>query len=146
MRRKLGPWLAAALLLTAASASAGAVSVLSLLLTTSGSAASSERSVQRFLCVFDQHVSPETGRISRDNPLRYEFVVDGTGHAFAVARNVYPVEVITGDQGITFLEVLKTGAVQTTTIHKTGSAVHSRHTMLSVTGEIVPSQYYGVCK
>ena len=119
---------------------------LSPLFTTSGSAASSERPVQRFLCVFDQHVSPKTGQISRDDSLRYEFVVDETGHAFAVGRNVYPVKVITGDQGITFLEVLKTGAVQTTTIHKTGSAVHSRHTMISVTGEIVPSQYYGTCK
>ena len=55
-------------------------------------------------------------------PLRYEFVVDGTGHAFAIGRNVYPVQVIKGSEGITFLEVLKTGAVQTTTIQKTGKA------------------------
>ncbi|MCE2492239.1 MAG: hypothetical protein J4F40_06475 [Alphaproteobacteria bacterium] len=44
------------------------------------------------------------------------------------------------------LEVLKTSAPQTITIHMTGSAVHSRHAMLSVIGEITPSQYYGTCK
>ena len=71
-------------------------------------------------------------------------MVDGTGHAFAVGRNVYPVMVIPGDSGMTFLEVLATGAVQTTTISKQGNAVHSRHTILA--GEFVPSQYYGSCE
>lgn len=66
--------------------------VISLALNPIGSSAS-ERPI-RFLCVFDRHVSPETGRVSRSNPLRYEFVVDGTGHAFAVGRNVYPVQAI----------------------------------------------------
>ena len=58
--------------------------------------------------------------------------------------NVYPVKVIPGDNGITFLEVLVTGAVQTTTINKQGKAVHSRHTIIA--GEFVPSQYYGTCE
>ncbi len=105
-----------------------------------------ESTVQRFVCVFDRHVSPETNGVSSDSTLRTEFVVDGTGHAFAVGRNVYPVRVVVGNQGVTFLEELVTGAVQTTTIHETGSAVHSRHTMFSVAGEIMPSQYYGTCK
>ena len=120
------------------------VPVLFVWMATLGGSGRAEAGPLRFLCVFDQHVSQETGHISRDIPLSYEFVVDGTGHAFAVARNVYPVEVITGDESITFLEVLESGAVQTTTIHETGRAVHSRHTILF--GEFVPSQYYGTCK
>ena len=51
-------------------------------------AAESTKSVQRFVCVFDKHVSPETTRLSSVNPLRIKFVVDRTGHAFAVAGNV----------------------------------------------------------
>ena len=100
--------------------------------------AESTKPVQRFVCVFDKHVSPETTRLSSRSPLRIEFLVDGTGHAFAVGRNVYPVKVIPGENGITFLEVLVTGAVQTTTMNKKGKAVHSRHTLIA--GEFVPSQ------
>lgn len=99
--------------------------------------------VQRFTCVFDRHVSPETGGISRDSPLSYEFVA-GPGYAFAIGRDVYPVRLVVGDEGVTFLEELPTGVVQTTTIHKSGEAVHSRHT--SIFGEFVPSQYYGACE
>ena len=81
-------------------------------------------------------------------PLRYEFVIDGTGHAFAVGKNVYPVRVFTGSRSLTFLEELESGAIQSTTIHKRGSAVHSRHTILDLGAEdpFVPSQYYGTCK
>ena len=72
-------------------------------------------------------LGPETGRVSRDDSLRYEFLADGTGHALAVGRNVHPVQVVTGDQGITLLEVLKTGAVQTIAILMTGGAGNDRH-------------------
>ncbi|MCY4303839.1 MAG: hypothetical protein OXC62_03505 [Aestuariivita sp.] len=75
--------------------------------------------------------------------MRIEFTIDGTGHAFAVGRNVYPVQVVTGYQGTTFFEVLATGAVQTTIVYRSGNAVHSRHTMLSGANELVPSQNYG---
>ena len=83
-------------------------------------------------------------QLSSANPLRIEFMIDGTGHAFAVGHNVYPVEAIPGANGVTFLEVLESGAVQTTTVNKQGEAVHSRHTILG--GELVPSQYYGACE
>ena len=105
-----------------------------------------QQSLQRFVCAFDRHVSPDKGRISKSEILRIEFTIDGTGHAFAVGRNVYPVQVVTGDQGITFLEVLATGAVQTTTVHRSGDAVHSRHTMFSFLNKVTPSQYYGSCQ
>ena len=123
----------------------GAILATCVLLAMGGAAvAESAKPVQRFVCVFDKHASPETNRLSSANPLRIEFMVDGTGHAFAAGRNVYPVKVIPGDNGVTFLEVLVTGAVQTTTMNTQGKAVHSRHTILA--GELVPSQYYGTCE
>ena len=122
----------------------GVILAVCMLLAMGGAAmAESTEPVQRFVCVFDMHVSPETTRLSDKSPLRIEFMVDGTGRAYAVGRNIYPVKVIPGDSGITFLEVLVTGAVQTTTLSKQGKAVHSRHTLID--GEFAPSQYYGTC-
>ena len=106
--------------------------------------AESTKPAQRFVCVFDEHVPPKTTRLSNKNTLRIEFIVDGSGHAFAVGRNVNPVKVISGIDGMTFLEVLVTGAVQTTTMNKRGEAVHSRHTI--ILGSLVPGQYYGTCE
>ena len=53
-----------------------------------------------------------------------------------------------GKEGISFIEILDSGAVQTTTIvflpeSQFGSAVHSRHTLM-LSG-LVPSQNYGTC-
>lgn len=61
------------------------------------------------------------------------------GHA-----GISPVLAFEGPRGITFLELLPTGAVQTTTIGADGSAVHSRNSL--IVGEVVPSQYYGECQ
>ena len=59
-------------------------------------------------------------------------------------QGVEEVGIVTGTYGITFLETLPTGAVQTTTVAKNGRSVHSRHSMM---GEgILPSQYYGTCR
>ena len=104
--------------------------------------------VMRFTCSFDDYVSPKTSGITRGDSLRYEFAIDGTGHAFAVGKNVYPVRVFTGSRSLTFLEELESGAIQSTTIHQSGRAVHSRHTIMDFGGgdPFVPSQYYGTCK
>ncbi len=48
---------------------------------------------------------------------------------------------VTGDFS---LELLSTGAVQTTTIDINNKSVHSRHTLMF--GDLMPSQYYGRCK
>ena len=54
---------------------------------------------------------------------------------------------VPGQEGISFIETLATGAVQTTTIvlspdSQLGNAVHSRHSLIS---GLVPSQNYGFC-
>ena len=105
-----------------------------------------ESAVQRFTCVFDRHVSPNTNGVSRSDTMRLEFVIDGMGDAYAIGQFVEPVRWVVGDQGVTFLEELRTGAVQSTTIHSSGNAVHSRHTMISIANELVPSQFYGTCQ
>jgi len=54
------------------------------------------------------------------------------------------VNPVLGTMGITFLEVLATGAVQFTAIAKSGGAVHSRNTVMFE--GLVSSQYYGICR
>jgi len=49
-----------------------------------------------------------------------------------------------GLSGVTFLEKLTAGVVQTTTVANDGRSVHSRHTIIGK--EMVPSQYYGYCR
>ena len=54
------------------------------------------------------------------------------------------VEFIAGEDGLTFLEALKSGAVYATTIDTSGKSVHTRHALLR--GLLVPSQSYGSCR
>jgi hypothetical protein len=54
------------------------------------------------------------------------------------------VAAVSGPYGISFVEILGTGVVQSTTISKANKAVHSRHTIIA--REFVPSQYYGQCR
>ena len=53
------------------------------------------------------------------------------------------VETNLGSEGITFVEKLSSGSLQTTTIALDGSAVHSRNTI--IIGKVLGSQYIGTC-
>ncbi|MGG7565533.1 hypothetical protein ACQ5SO_05155 [Rhodovulum sp. DZ06] len=95
----------------------------------------------------DFTVSCSNGKGCRDESLAMTFRFDTlTGDAFIEGNNgVSPVKLISGLSAETFIEQLGTGAVQTTTVNRTdGSAVHSRHTIL--TGQFAASQFYGACK
>ena len=87
--------------------------------------------------------SDEDGRGAEDFNL--EFKYDTITHdAFMVGNNgISKVAAIKESQGITFLELLSTGAVQTTTIANNYKSVHSRHTLFL--DNLMPSQYYGTC-
>jgi hypothetical protein len=91
---------------------------------------------QRYLC-----------RFSKDDGerLHLEFTRDfTTNRAFIVGNNgLAPVLPVDGTDLVTFLEVLRTGAVQTTSISWDGSALHSRSTFSG--GKFIPSQWAGVC-
>ncbi len=99
----------------------------------------------RFECDFTKYSSPDgVKRVKGD--FKLEFTLDTiSGDAMLVGSNgmtkVFPEM---GSDGVTFLELLSTGVVQSTTVSGLGQAVHSRHTIIN--GEIVPTQYYGACK
>lgn len=48
-----------------------------------------------------------------------------------------------GASGFSFMELVASGVVQTTTIALSGIAVHSRHTIIE--NELVPAQHHGRC-
>jgi hypothetical protein len=77
--------------------------------------------------------------------LNLEFVHDTTTNKAYVVGNAGLAEVVAhvGDRAITFLELLPTGAVQSTTIAlQNGAAVHSRHSLFV---DLIPAQFRGKC-
>ena len=72
-----------------------------------------------------------------------------TGEGFAEGNNGR-VEAIVfrGYAALSFVEVLLSGAVQTTTINISGHALHSRHTTFGGNSpeSMVPAQYRGECE
>ena len=75
--------------------------------------------------------------------LEYIFEV-GSDRAFLIGNaGVNSVVPVVGTDAVSFLEILNSGAVQTTTIARNGSAVHSRHTLMA---DFIPSQYTGICR
>lgn len=104
--------------------------------------ATAQAETLRWNCTYQTIAKPEgVGR----ELFKLEFAMDSlTKRAVLLGNNgMSDVEVYTGSQGITFQEKLPTGAVQTTTISKDGSSVHSRHSLMG--GRFIPSQYYGKC-
>ncbi|SMX25241.1 hypothetical protein [Boseongicola aestuarii] len=99
-----------------------------------------------YTCSFVAYHSMDEIEISKAEDFVLNFTFDTiTNDAFLVGNNgVSPVFLVEGEKGITFLEVLSTGAVQTTTIAFDGGAVHSRHSIIS--GALMPTQYYGFCE
>ena len=72
----------------------------------------------------------------------------GTGKGKIVGNiGVSEVLVVEGPVAISFIEPLRTGAVQLTTIIlKTGEAAHSRNSVMSGVDKFMPSQAVGQCK
>ena len=99
-----------------------------------------------YTCTFPAYHSMLEIEISKADGFVLDFTFDTISNdAFMVGNlGVSPVTLVKGQEGITFLDVLPTGAVQMTTVTLDGSAVHSRHTIIF--GELVPSQYYGSCE
>jgi hypothetical protein len=58
---------------------------------------------------------------------------------------VSDIDTHVGSYGVTFMEKLETGVVQTTTIANSGASAHSRHTIFP-DKKIIPTQFYGQCK
>ena len=98
------------------------------------------------VCEFPKYHSQDETRLQTasgfEMTFRYDLI---NSEAFMEGNGGISSVVLTGGSaGLTFLEFLNTGAIQSTTVAKNGAAVHSRHTLMF--GDLVPSQYYGSCK
>ena len=101
-----------------------------------------------FTCDFPNYVTDED-RGTQSN-FRLVFEVDTISKKSFMKGNNGISEVlnILGPEGISFIEILDSGSVQTTTVallpeSQLGNAVHSRHSLIS---GLVPSQNYGFCE
>jgi hypothetical protein len=116
---------------------------LSLLLM-AGFASYAEADVLAFSCSFSSTCTLDDGCEATEFALN--FTVDSqTGFATMIGNvGMVGVTAFVGTEGINFLEQLQNGTTQSTSISRSGGAVHSRHTFIS--GELAASQFYGVCK
>ena len=99
-------------------------------------------------CSFNEQarLHPTEGIIVSNN-INFElmFEINNNKVNFIGNNGSEPVKSNWGDYAVTFVEELSTGINQTTTvIFESGSAVHSRHTLMGGT-TFLPSQYYGKC-
>ena len=97
----------------------------------------------RYDCAYPKYATPDG--LKNSDGFELEFAVDDiTGKAVMIGNNgVSGVDAHTGNLGVTFMERLNGGVIQTTIIANNGNSVHSRHTIL--TDQMVSSQYYGRC-
>jgi hypothetical protein len=96
-----------------------------------------------YKCKFDMSSSPDG---LHKEVLSFEYMVDmNTRKAYALGNNASSeVTLHRGLSGLSFIEILTSGAVQTTTVDNHGNAVHSRNTIFL--DRIMPSQFYGRCE
>ena len=105
--------------------------------------------VMTILCDFPYYVSQT--EINKNQNFSIKFNYDIASHKAFMIGNLGLSEVIpiSGSEALTFLEILDTGVVQSTTLdmlsnkEQSVDAVHSRHTILF---GLFPSQAYGNCK
>lgn len=101
--------------------------------------------VKKLACTFPTfHTSLEIEML-KSNGFALSFTFDTTSNDAFLEGNsgLSPVTILRGGSGLTFVEFLQTGALQSTTVALDGSAVHSRHTIIG--SQLTPSQYYGSC-
>lgn len=98
----------------------------------------------RFQCNFDRQATPTT--VANIKPFGLEYTLDTFNNKAMLRGNagLTNVVVVSGTASYSFIEVLSTGVVQSTTIIlNTRKAVHSRHTILG--SDFIPAQMYGAC-
>ena len=104
--------------------------------------ASASAEVMQFICTYPKFYN-WGGKPDPNSVLKFSMDTV-TNKAFITGnQGIQEVTVVRGDSGITFLEILVTGAVQSTTVSSNGDSVHSRHTLVG--DHLVPSQYVGHC-
>lgn len=101
-----------------------------------------------FTCDFPNYVTEEDRGTQSNFKVVFELDTISKKSFMKGKNGISEVLNIPGAEGISFIEKLATGAVQTTTVvllpeSQFGNAVHSRHSLIS---GLVPSQNYGFCQ
>ena len=108
--------------------------------------ARSNKSTVSFDCTFTTFSDEKAAQQKQKKPFVLHYVLDTkTKKAYLLGElGSSEASPVAGALGITFIEILPTGAAQTTTINNSSKrATHSRHTLVGT--EIWPSQFYGSC-
>jgi hypothetical protein len=97
-----------------------------------------------YTCSFTVEASPK-GLVKQGKPFELRFVVDTTTEKAYLLGNAGSSEVehIPNTDGISFVEITRSGNVMVTSIATGGEAVHSRNGIMFKA--LVPSQFYGRC-
>ena len=100
--------------------------------------------ITTYICDYKTY-SDEDGNHAVDKPFVLTFIIDSeTGKAYMKGNlGTEDVQIVSGDDSLTFIEITDAGNVMTTTIDPEANSVHSRSPVLF--GELIPSQYYGAC-
>ena len=98
--------------------------------------------VFKYECVYPKVFSEKSGYQASKFSLKFQHDEDSSKGFVVGNSGLTSVQVYAGRKGITFLEALPGGVIQTTTVALSGHSVHSRHTIIN---NLVPSQYYGSC-
>ena len=113
--------------------------ILALLLIITSAAKAEER---LFTCKFPYFSSSDL-KIEKSENFILRFVLREDGTASIIgnggAATVMPFE---DREKISFIEMTTSGNIMFTTIDASGTAAHSRHTVI---GTLLPQQYYGSC-
>jgi hypothetical protein len=97
-----------------------------------------------YTCHFMVEASPK-GLAKQAKPFELRFVTDSTADKAYLLGNAgsSEVELIPNTDGVSFVEITRSGNVMVTAITASGEAVHSRNGIMFK--ELVPSQFYGRC-
>lgn len=98
--------------------------------------------VLTWTCSFPSRTDPNGGGFEHMDLI---FKVDTASQRAYMEGNLGILEVQphVGDRAFSFVELVDSGAVQSTTITPDGNAIHSRNTVIA--GEFVPAQRFGRC-
>ena len=96
------------------------------------------------ICTYHTYSDSE-GRHATDKNFKLTFIIDNQKHtAYIIANNASSeVSLLPAEGSVSFIEVTPNNNIMTTTVDSKGNSVHSRNTVIG--GELVPSQYYGIC-
>tara|TARA_X000000950_G_C13753730_1_gene593759 strand:+ start:467 stop:841 length:375 start_codon:yes stop_codon:yes gene_type:complete len=98
-----------------------------------------------YTCIYPNYSSDEL-KIEKAEDFSLRFLVRDDETASMIGNNgAAPVFVYEHPDKINFIELTGTGNIMLTAIDEGLKSVHSRHTVSSFAGGLIPSQYYGQC-